>query len=146
MQIDIDKCEFEVKTTKYLGFIVEAEKGVRMDPSKIEAIVQWEAPTSVEGVQSFLGFANFYRRFIKKFSRLTAPLTDLVRKDQTFRSTIEADQAFEKLKKMFVSTQLLARFDTEGETVIETDVSGWCVGGTLFQADEDGFWRPRVFY
>ena len=78
LQIDINKCEFEVQSTKYLGFIVEAGKGVRMDPAKVEAIVQWESPTSVKGVQSFLGFANFYCTFIKGFLKLTAPLTALI--------------------------------------------------------------------
>jgi hypothetical protein len=63
-------------------------------------------------VQSFLGFANLYRRFIKEFSRLTAPLSDLVRKDRTFLWTEEVDQAFDKLKKMFVSAPLLVRFDS----------------------------------
>jgi len=146
LQIDIDKCEFEVQATKYLGFIIEAGKGIRMDPAKVEAIVQWDAPTSVKGVQSFLGFANFYRTFIKGFSKLTAPLTALVRKDQTFQWTIDADKAFEKLKQMFVSAPLLVRFDHERETVVETDASGWCVGGILLQRDNDGFLRPCAFY
>ena len=61
LQLDIDKCEFEVQSTKYLGFIVEAGKGIRMDPEKVKAIMAWEVPRSVKGVQSFLGFANFYR-------------------------------------------------------------------------------------
>ena len=69
-----------------------------MDPAKVEAIVQWEAPTSVKGVQSFLSFANFYYTFIKGFSKLTAPLTALVRKDQSFQWTIDADETFKKLK------------------------------------------------
>ena len=61
LQLDIDKCEFEDHTTKYLGFIVKAGKGIRMDPAKVQAILEWEAPRSIKGVQSFLGFANFYR-------------------------------------------------------------------------------------
>lgn len=146
LQIDIDKCEFEVQSTKYLGFIVEAGKGMRMDPAKVEAIIQWEPPTSVKSVQSFLGFANFYRTFIKGFSKLTAPLTALVRKDQTFHWTADADKAFEKLKQMFVSAPLLVRFDHERETIVETDASGWCVGGILLQRDDDGFLRPCAFY
>ena len=64
LQLDIDKCEFEVQSTKYLGFIIEAGKGICMDPAKLSAIKDWAAPTSVQGVRSFLGFANFYRRFI----------------------------------------------------------------------------------
>ncbi|KAL1954932.1 hypothetical protein VTO42DRAFT_432 [Malbranchea cinnamomea] len=60
LQADIDKCEFEVKFTKYLGFIIEVGKGIRMDPAKVEAIVNWAAPSSVKGVRAFLGFTNFY--------------------------------------------------------------------------------------
>ena len=60
LQVDIKKCEFEVKTTKYLGFIIEAGKGISMDLAKVAAIREWEAPKIVKGVRSFLGFANFY--------------------------------------------------------------------------------------
>ena len=60
LQLEIDKCEFEVQSTKYLGFIVEAGKGIRMDPAKVEAVQNWQAPTTIHGVRSFLGFANFY--------------------------------------------------------------------------------------
>ena len=61
LQIDIDKCEFHMQSTKYLGFILEVGKGLRMDPEKISTLQAWEAPTSVRAVQAFLGFANFYQ-------------------------------------------------------------------------------------
>jgi transposase InsO family protein len=146
LQIDIDKCEFEVKSTKYLGFIVEAGKGVRMDPAKVNAITEWEAPRSVKGIQSFLGFANFYRRFIKDFSKIVTPMMALVRKDAPFQWTEDADQAFQKLKRMFVSAPILTRFDHERETVVEADSSKWCVGGTLLQVDEEGMYRPCAYF
>jgi hypothetical protein len=84
LQLDIDKYEFEVQSTKYLGFIIEAGKGLRMDPAKIQAIEDWKAPTSAKGVLGFLGFANFYRRFIQDFSKITIPLYGIVKKDTTF--------------------------------------------------------------
>ena len=77
LQLDIKKCEFETKKTKYLGFVIEAGKGIQIDPAKVAAIKEWEAPRTVKGVRSFLGFANFYRKFIRYFAQLTAPLTRL---------------------------------------------------------------------
>jgi hypothetical protein len=79
-----------------------------MDLVKVKAIAEWEAPTSVKGVRSFLGFANFYRRFIKDFSDLVRPLTDLTYKDQHFTWSLEADIAFERLKAIFTSALALA--------------------------------------
>jgi hypothetical protein len=124
LQLDIDKCEFEVQSTKYLGFILEAGKGVRMDPEKVKAVIEWEAPRSIKGVQSFIGFANFYRRFIDKFSDIVRPITNLIRKNQAFEWTSEANAAFEKLKQMFVSGPILSPFEHHHTTVIETDASG----------------------
>jgi predicted aspartyl protease len=145
LQIDIDKCEFEVKSTKYLGFILEAEKGIRMDPEKIKAILDWESPKSVKGVQSFLGFANFYRKFINNFADLTLPMTRLVRKDVAFKWTDEAERSFQKLKQKFVIGPNLVQFDSERPTILETDSSGWCIGGVLMQLVDD-VWRPCAFY
>ena len=65
-----------------------------MDPAKIDVIVSWESPISVKSVQSFLGFANFYRKFISGFSRISKPISDLVRKEGTFQWTLEAENSF----------------------------------------------------
>jgi hypothetical protein len=146
LQIDIDKCEFEVKSTKYLGFIVEAQKGVRMDPEKVTAILGWEAPKSMKGVQSFIGFANFYRKFIKDFSEIIRPMMALVRKDTPFQWDDDADRAFVRLKKMFTTAPILVLFDHERETVMEVDASKWCVGGTLYQVDDEGVLHPCAFF
>jgi hypothetical protein len=145
LQLDIDKCEFEVQSTKYLGFIVEAGKGLRMDPAKVNAITDWKAPTSAKGVLGFLGFANFYRRFIKDFSRITAPLYGLVKKRMDFKWTEDADQSFKRLKKAFVEAPVLAQFDPDDETVLETDSSGYCSGGILSQFKNDVL-RPIAFF
>ena len=66
LQLNVSKCEFEIKTTKYLGFIIEINKGIIMDPAKIEIIIKWETFKTVKGVQGFPGLANFYSKFIKK--------------------------------------------------------------------------------
>ncbi|CCE30417.1 uncharacterized protein CPUR_04265 [Claviceps purpurea 20.1] len=80
LYLDIKKCNFGVTEVKYLGFIVEAGREIRPDPEKIATIRTWERPTRVKGVRSFLGFANFYREFIPKFSDLAGPLLALTKK------------------------------------------------------------------
>ena len=67
-----------------MGFVVTTT-GLAIDPKKVEAILEWSAPTNVKEVQSFLGFANFYRRFIKDYSRIARPLTELTHKDKEFK-------------------------------------------------------------
>jgi reverse transcriptase-like protein/integrase-like protein/chromodomain-containing protein len=146
LQCDLDKCEFEVKSTKYLGFIIEAGKGIRMDPDKIKAIMEWGAPTTVRGVRGFLGFANFYRRFIQGYSEIVRPLTDLTKKDNPWRWTPSAEEAFQKLKRIFITEPALAQFDFDKTTRVEADSSGYCVGGTLLQANPDGLFIPCAFF
>lgn len=87
LHLDISKCEFETKKTKYLGYIVEVGVGIQMDPEKVEAISNWKSPTNVRAVRSFLGFANYYRLFIKDFAQLSQPLTNLTRKNIKFTWT-----------------------------------------------------------
>lgn len=78
--LDINKCNFLCQEVKYLGYIVRAGESLTVDPLKVKTIVEWQAPTSVKGVRSFLGFANFYRCFVKDFSDIAAPLTELTKK------------------------------------------------------------------
>ena len=146
LQLDIGKCEFEVKTVRYLGFVIEAGVGVSMEPEKVKAIMEWEAPRSTRGVRAFVGFANYYRRFIDGFSALVTPLTELTKKGTPFKWGVEAQRAFEKLKVMFVTAPILAQFDPEKETLLEADSSGWNVGGVLSQYDEEGELHPCAYF
>ena len=102
-----------------------------MDSEKVAAISKWETLTMVKGVRGFLGFANFYRRFIEGFSDKARPLTELIHKDKKFYWSEEVDKAFKELKTAFVSALYLAYFDYDKLTRIETDLSGWCIRGTL---------------
>lgn len=90
------KCEFHVTTNPLLGFIFEAGS-IRPDPAKIEAVSQWEPPNASKKLQQFLGFADFYRRFIRNYSSIAAPLTQLT------STNPEAQRAFDTLKNLFVS-------------------------------------------
>jgi len=145
LQVDIKKCEFEVKTTKYLGFIIDAGKGIRMDPDKVKAIKDWEAPKTVKGVRSFLGFANFYRRFIRNFARIAAPLTRLTG-DVSFTWGDQEQAAFDELKEIFITEPTLTTFDSERDTVLECDSSGYAVGGVLSQYDNEGILRTCAYF
>lgn len=145
LNVDIKKCEFGVKSTKYLGLIIDAEKGIRMDPEKVKAIMEWEPPKTVKGVRSFLGFANFYRRFIRDFSGIAAPLTRLTG-DVSFNWGEEEQAAFEKLKRIFVTEPILATFHSERDTILECDSSGYATGGVLSQYDDEGVLRPCAYF
>ena len=83
LQVDVKKCEFNVEETRLLGLIIGVN-GIRMDPAKIAAIIAWGTPECLTDVQSFMGFCNFYRRFIKGFSRIMKPLTRLTKKNKPF--------------------------------------------------------------
>ena len=133
LQLDFDKSEFEEGIIKYLGYLIETGRGLRADPKKLEAIRKWEPPTKVKGVCGFLGFCNYYHQFIDGYSRITEPLTRLMRKDQPFHWTLECQYAFEQLKDSLIKVPLLAKWTLGLETEIECDSSGYAVGGTLMQ-------------
>jgi len=146
LYLDISKCEFECTSTKYLGYIIEAGRGLRMDPDKVKAIKEWEAPTTVKGVRGFLGFANFYRQFILGFSELVDPLVLLTGKNAVFAWGEKQNSAFEKLKDMFAKEPILMGFRDDRVTIVETDSSGWAYGAVLSQYDDDGLLRPVAFF
>ncbi|MGH7238909.1 MAG: reverse transcriptase family protein, partial [Candidatus Saccharimonadales bacterium] len=145
LQASISKCEFHVTRTKYLGFIVTTE-GIEADPEKISIIIGWRPPSTVKGVQSFLGFCNFYRRFILNYSRVAKPLYQLTRKDQFFQWNEACQQAFQELKNLLVNAPILRHFDPERETQVETDASDGALGGVLSQKFEDSLWHPIAFF
>ncbi len=107
--------------------------------------MNWQAFKSVKGVQSFIGFANFYWKFIKNFSNLVMLMMALIQKNTLFKWTEKADQDFTKLKAMFISASILVSFDHMCTTVMKTDFSGWCIDETLLQLINN-VWRPCVYY
>jgi len=146
LQIDIKKCEFDVKRTKYLGFIVSTD-GIEVDPEKVAVIHAWQAPTTVKGVQSFLGFCNFYRRFIRNYGRIAKPLTRLTRKDISFVFNEECREAFKELKDRLTSAPVLGHYDPQRQTMLELDASDGVVAGVFSQLDpSDGQWHPVAFF
>ncbi|KAI0994220.1 hypothetical protein K3495_g13962, partial [Podosphaera aphanis] len=145
LYLDIEKCNFLCKEVKYLGFIVRAGDSITVDPSKVKAILEWKPPTSASGIRSFLGFANFYRCFVEKFSDIAAPLINLTKKKSTWKWGEEENKAFEKLKAIFASEPVLAHWDPDRETIVEADCSGYAMGGCLSQRDKFGRLRPIAY-
>lgn len=145
IQADVDKCEFHVTTTKYLGMIISTD-GIKMDPAKVEAIRQWNAPTCVKEVRAFMGFCNFYRRFIKGFSKVVAPLNELTKKGVLFKWTHDCEEAFQAMKERVCQAPILIHFDSNVPSYLETDASDYVSAGVLSQEGKNGVLHPVAYF
>jgi hypothetical protein len=145
LYLDIDKCEFHKTEVKYLGLVISTD-GVKMDPEKVSAILNWEAPKNVTDIRAFLGFANFYRRFIDGFSTIVSPLVRLTRKNVQFDWDHDCQESFDRLKTAFTTAPVLRHFDPQLPCVVEADSSDYCTGGILSQEDTEGVLRPVAYF
>ena len=143
--VKAEKCDFDASNVEFLGYCV-GPNGISMDKKKIESIVSWPTPKSVHDVQVFLGFANFYRRFIQSYSVIVTPLTSLLKKHVGFNWSTDAEESFLKLKKAFSSSPLLSLFDPKLPCIIESDASDFAIASVLSQVYTDGEARPIAFY
>ncbi|KAG1924662.1 hypothetical protein F2P79_026017 [Pimephales promelas] len=144
--VKAEKCDFHAQSVPFLGYIVSSE-GMRMDPEKIKAVVDWPSPDSRKALLRFLGFANFYRRFIRNFSQLVAPLTALTSPRTAFRWSDSAEAVFAKLKSCFVSAPILITPDSSRQFVVEVDASEVGVGAVLSQRSPvDDKMHPCAFF
>jgi len=139
-----EKCEFDRTTIEYLGLVISEGK-IAMDPVKVKAVKNWPIPRNVRDVHGFLGFANFYRRFVKDFAALARPLNDLTRKNFVFAWGTHEQATFDTLQEAFTSAPVLALWNPDRPTRIEVDASGYAMGGALMQKQEDGLWHPIAF-
>src|SRR5882724_9448702 len=105
-----EKCLFHTQKIEYLGFMV-TPTGISMDTTKTDAVSIWPTPTNLKAVQGFLGFANFYRRFIVGFSDIVIPLICLTCKDTPFTWVPDHTEAFETLKTAFTQAPILVHFN-----------------------------------
>jgi len=144
-----EKCHFHKQEVKYLRFIITT-KGIRMDPEKVSCVLGWETPKNVTDVQCFLGFANFYRRFFKDYSKVVMPLTRMTKKEGgkyvPFVWGSEQQAAFDLFKKVFMSASILRHFDYDREIIVDTDASDYVSAGILSQYDDEGILHPVAFY
>jgi hypothetical protein len=143
--VETEKSEFHKQKVKFLAYEISPGT-IAMDPDKVAAVREWPAPTNVRDVRAFLGFVNFYRRFIQGYSRIAIPLTNLTRKDLEFHWGTPEQKAFQELKDAILREPILATADPTRPYEVETDASDWALGGQLGQRDQEGRLHPVAFY
>jgi hypothetical protein len=126
------KCEFWIKEVPFLGHVVSPE-GITVDPSKVKEVLDWKPLTSVSEVRSFLGLAGYYRQFISHFSKITKPITELLKKGNKYVWSDAWDEAFKNLNKLLTTSPMLAQPDTDKSFDVYCDASGTGLGGVLIQ-------------
>lgn len=134
------KCSFFKDELAYLGHIV-GRHGLKVDPSKVTTVANWPIPTNVHELRSFLGLANYFRKFVANYSALTAPLTGLTGKKTTWVWNPDHLHSFEEVKKALISAPVLALPDLEKPFVVVADASRFGTGAVLLQED-----RPVAYY
>lgn len=142
---NLEKCLFHVKEIEFLGHIISGSV-VKTDPKKVEAVKNWPTPNTIKQIQSFLGFCNYYRRFIKNFSLIANPLFRLTRKDTKFDWTEECEKSFNDLKDLLTSAPVLLLPDPEKQFILETDASHYALGCVLSQYDSQHKLHPVSYY
>ena len=144
--VKAEKCEFHVSEVSFLGFVINAGK-IQMDPEKTRAVTDWPTPSTRRELQRFLGFANFYRRFIRNYSSVAAHLTALTSPKVPFRWSSTAEEVFGELKSRFTSAPILIFPDPARQFIVEVDASDTGVGAVLSQRSaEDQRVHPCAFF
>jgi hypothetical protein len=146
LAISQDKCFWSTTGVDFLGYVISKD-GIEMAQDKVQCIRDWERPKGLRDVQSFIGFANFYRRFIEGFSKIAKPLSDSTKgSPNDWIWTDAMTKSFEKLKHCFTTAPILTHFDPHRECIVETDASDFALGSTLSQTAEDKKLHPNAFH
>ena len=139
-----EKCHFHKRKVEYLGVIV-GNGQVKMDPIKVKALIEWPTPTNVRELHAVLGFGNYYKDFIKDYSKIAHPLHNLTRKNVLWKWEDEEQEAFDTLKHRFTSYPVLRNPDPDKHYILDTDASAFAVGAILQQEFDDGR-HPITFF
>lgn len=140
----LSKCSFMQDETEFLGHTV-SKNGISTSAGLVKAIREWPRPSSIKDVQQFLGLAQFYQTYIKRFAEIALPLSGLLAAGATFLWDDDKEQAFLTLKTRISSAPVLRIYDPDLRTTVETDASGFAIGAVLFQTDANGVSRPVAF-
>jgi hypothetical protein len=133
----LSKCEFWLKEVSFLGHVI-SEGGVSVDPSKVKDVLNWKAPQNMSEIQSFLGMACYYRRFIEGFSKIAKPMTKLLEMGSKFIWTLECQAKFEELKKRLTSAPILVMPNVQKNFFVYCDASHQGLGCVLMQEGQCG--------
>ncbi|KAK3515261.1 hypothetical protein QTP70_013039 [Hemibagrus guttatus] len=147
LYIKLEKCEFHRTTVTFLGYVI-SRQGVEMNVVKVQAVTEWSSPTTVQELQRFLGFANFYRRFIRNYSSVAGPLTSLLSgKPKRLAWMDQARAAFQQLKDCFTTAPILRHPDPDLPFMVEVGASSSGLRAVLSQCHgEPGKLHPCAFY
>jgi len=140
-----EKCKFHSDSIEYLGYVL-SPSGLTMSDAKVKTIQEWPEPKKVKNIQSFLGFANFYRRFIFNYSDIVIPLTRLTRKDASWNFDENCRKAFNTLKQAFTSAPILMHWVLDAQLVMETDASDYALAAILSIMTKDNEIHPIAFH
>ena len=146
IKLSPEKCSFFKKELVFLGHVISGD-GIKTDPTKVSAIKEWKKPVNIEDLRKFLGFTNYYRKFVKSYASLTAPLENMMKNSclgninmqkKTFLKWNEtAEASFEKLKMVLTTTPVLAYPSRSGKFILDCDASHNCMGAVLSQIQGD---------
>ena len=134
MKVKPDKCDFFKESVKHLGHLV-SESGIATDPVKTEKVSNWPVPVNCKQLQTFLGLATYYRRFVQDFAKIARPLYQLTQANTPFLWDGTCQTAFDRLREKLVSAPIL---DFSRSFILDTDASDEGIGGVLSQSQEDG--------
>ena len=129
----------------FLGHIIN-EHGISTDPEKLKRIQEWPRPKNQTEVRSFLGYATYYRKFIKSFAHIADPLNKLLQKNKHFQWSGECEEAFVSLKKAFCEVVTLAYPNFSKEFTVDTDASDFGIGAVISQLNQNGVEQPIGYY
>jgi len=140
-----EKCKFHSDSVEYLGYVL-SPSGLTMSDAKVKTIQEWPEPKKVKDIQSFLGFANFYKHFIFNYSDIVIPLTYLTRKDTPWNFDENCRNAFNTLKKAFTSAPILTHWVPDAQLVVETDTSDYALAAILSIMTKNSEIYPVAFH
>ncbi len=144
LRISPKKVNFMQSSIKYLGYVFDKD-GVRADPAKMEALVKLPAPKNIKNVREVMGCLNYYRRFVKDFSKISQPINELLKKDMPFEWTEQRQKALDTLKAALLKNAVLYTPDPNKPFIVCLDASGSAIGSVISQKGDDNIERPCVF-